>query len=538
MNGTVGLRMKNPEVLEYPGAAGTWTLSALEARDLAAAIGREERIGTSPPDIIRRVGSGIEEGTLVFRPFPGFADPRVLAFKSIIGSRDLYWVSTDEGRFILSDRFAELIPELRPHAARLTDGRAVHFLLGCNLRGDWTLVEDIRRVGHGEMVLFTPGEKEPERRRIGRFSWTPAIEDEGEALDVLERALEKVSSLILRRKNSALMFSGGADSTLLWAFLRIPALTGFIDTEPAERDVAVAVAERHGIPHGLLKLEESKFLDDFRKALADAGMPFIISNYQMLYYSKAFGREFSHLVSGELADSMWGISHITRIFDGSGGGEYARAIAESPLSPRGYGIRVNLMLPDDLALLSGIFGDETILGLLGHNLDYVLECLDPAVPLDRDFRAGHADLGSLAFILNGCWRSNYRQAGYVHGVGFSFPFESLSMVRAALSLALPRRILSKEGVRKPLIRRMLAKRLPDAVLADKSGSGLPRTRYCREGPFRGFFRDRPIPAFWPAERADLLVNPTWESSSLVMKCISLELWADMFLRKRGLGNKP
>lgn len=530
MSGLIGLRMKNPEILEYSGRAGTWALSALDAPGLESAIRREERIGTPPIDIIRRVGPGIEEGTIVFQPLPGFPDPRVLAFKSVICSRDLYWISDGKGGFILSDRLADLVGELPAHARRLTDRRAVHFLLGCNIRGDWTLLEDINRVGHGEMILFTPGEGEPERRRIQRFSWNSTVEDEEEALGVLEQALETVSLLIARRKNSALMFSGGVDSTLLWSFLRIPVLTGFVDTDPSERDAAVKAAARHGMEHGLVEFRESEFLGDLRKVVADAGMPFIISNFQMFYYSRAFGSGFSHLVSGELADSMWGISHLTRIFDGSGGGEYAAAIAESPLSPAGYGIRVNLMLPDDLGTLSRIYGEKAVLGLLGHNLDFVLECLDPAVPLDRDFRKGHADIGSLAFILNGCWRGNYRQAGYVKGVGFSFPFETLSMLRAALSVALPQRILSKEGVRKPLIRRLLARRLPRADLAGKSGSGVPRTRYCQDGPFKDFFRDHPVPAYWPAEHADLLVNPTWESSSLVMKCISLAVWQEEVLK--------
>jgi len=473
----------------------------------------------------------MEEGTILFVPSPGFPDPRILAFKSIICSRDLFWISNGKGGFVLSDRLADLLPELPARARRLTDRRAVHFLLGCNIRGDWTLLEEVHRVGHGELLLFTPGEKEPVRKRIQRFSWDSTVQDEQESLDVLENVLDRVSNLLAPVGNKAMMFSGGVDSTLVWASLnpRIPALTGFIDTDPEERDGARDAAMRLGIEHRVMPVRESGFLQAFREALKDVGQPFISSNFQMLYYLQAFRQGYAHLVSGELADSIWGISHTARLFQESKAAQYANEIASSPLSPEGYGIRVHLLLPDDLPLLSRVFGETTILGFLGENLSYALDCLDPAVPLDRDFCKGHADLGSLAFILNGSWRSNYRQAGYVHGVGLSFPFETLSMVRAALSIALPGRILSKEGQIKPLIHRMFQRKLPGAPAAAKSGSGLPRTRFCQEGPFKGFFREHPLPGFWPEEWADLLVNPTWESSSLALKCISLAMWEEEML---------
>ena len=342
----------------------------------------------------------------------------------------------------------------------------------------------------------------------------------------MEKALDKVAGILDPVKNKAMMFSGGVDSTLIWSSLRprIPALTGFMDVDPSERDTAQAVASRHGIACRLLPMQETEFLDEYRKALEDVGLPFIISNFQLLYYMKAFKSGFSHLVSGELADSIWGISHTVRIFEEGTAGTYSEAMRTSPLAPGGYGIRVHLLLPDDLPMLNRVYGEKAILDLLGHNLSYALDCLDPAVPLDRDYKKGHADLGSLAFILNGSWRSNYRQAGYVHGVGLSFPFETLSMVRAALSIALPGRILSPEGQVKPLIHRLLARKLPGAVAPGKSGSGLPRTRYCQEGPFKGFFLDHPVPGYWPGEWAELLKNPTRESSSLVLKCASLQIW--------------
>jgi hypothetical protein len=103
------------------------------------------------------------------------------------------------------------------------------------------------------------------------------------------------------------------------------------------------------------------------------------------------------------------------------------------------------------------------------------------------------------------------------------------MVRAALSIALPERILSGEGQVKPLIHRMLARKLPGAVSPRKSGSGLPRTRYCQEGPLKEYFREHPIPGFWPDEWRSLLQSPTRESSSLVLKCASLQMWEEEML---------
>jgi len=529
-------RFFNPEIVVAKTPAGTWFISAIGAKFLEKSVMEDGKHGFSPLGILEKLAPEMEEGTILFIPAPGFSDPRILAFKSVICSRDLFWVSTEEGRFVMADRFADLLPELTPASRVLPDRRAVHFLMGCNLRGDWTLLDEVHRVGHGELVLFTPGEKEPGRKRLQRFSWDSVIEDENEALEVMEKALDRVASLLGPVENKALMFSGGVDSMLLWASLKpqLPALTGFIDTDTAEGDTARAAASRHGIEHKVMQVRESEFRGEFRGAVKDVGLPFIISNFQMLYYRQGFRQGYAHLVSGELADSIWGISHTARIFKESSAGEYANAIASSPLSPEGYGIRVHLLLPDDLPLLSKVYGERAILELLGHNLSYALECLEPAVPLDSDFRKGHVDLGSLSFILNGSWRSNYRQAGYVHGVGLSFPFETLSMVRAALSIALPGRILSKESQIKPLIHRMLQRKLPGATFTAKSGSSLPRTRYCQEGPLKEFFRERPIPGFWPDEWEGLLRNPTRESSPLVLKCLSLQMWEEEVLGKKSL----
>ena len=531
----VEIRLSNPEVVSVETPAGSWFLSATGAGSLAKRVRDRSLWGLSPVEVVERLAPEMEEGTVLFVPGEGFSDPRVLAFKSVICSRDLYWARTGTGRFVVGDRFADLLPLLSGEARVLSDRRAAHYLMGCNIRGDWTLLEAVNRVGHGELLLFSPNREEPEKKRVQRFSWNSVIEDEEAAAETLEGALEKTCGHLRQLESRALMFSGGTDSTLLWSFLgpQTTALAGFVDTEPAERDAARNTAARHGIPLRLMELREEDFLEEFRGALRDAGMPFIISNFQMLYYRMGFRQGFSHLVSGELADTLWGIAHTARIFREPEKGPYARAIATSPLLPGGYGIRIHLLLPDDMGVLSHVFGWGTLLGFLQDNLSYVRACLDPAVPLDRDFRKGHADLGTLAFILNGMWRANYRQAGYVHGVGMSFPFESLSVARAALSVALPGRILSKEGVLKPAVHGLLAQRLPGAVPPGKSGSGVPRTRYCQEGPLKGFFRERPVPSFWPAEWAGALENPSWETSSVVLKCASLALWEEEVLRKAG-----
>lgn len=528
-------RISNPERRVVQTPAGFWFLSALGASGLEKSLLESARKGLLPVETLERLAPGMEEGTVLFVPNEGFPDPRVLAFKSVICSRDLYWASVGEGRFVAGDRFADIIPLLPKEARVLSPRRAEHYLMGCNIRGDWTLLEAVSRVGHGELLLFSPNGEGPEKKRVQRFSWDSVIEDETEAVEALQNALEKTCGQIRQLGSKALMFSGGTDSTLLWSFLgpETTALAGFVDTEPAERDLARETASRHGIPLRQMELREENFLEEFRGALRDAGMPFIISNFQMLYYRMGFRQGFSHLVSGELADTLWGIAHTARIFRDPEKGPYARAIATSPLLPGGYGIRIHLLLPDDMGVLSHVFGWGTLLGFLQDNLSYARACLDPAVPLDRDFRKGHADLGTLAFILNGMWRANYRQAGCVHGVGMSFPFESLSVARAALSVALPGRILSREGTLKPAVHRLLARRLPGAVPPVKSGSGVPRTRFCQEGPLKGFFRERPIPSFWPAEWAGALENPSWETSSVVLKCASLSLWEEEVLTPAG-----
>ncbi|NLI96460.1 MAG: hypothetical protein GX436_07125, partial [Synergistaceae bacterium] len=175
-------RFSNPEIVVSKMTAGTWFISATGANLLVKSVMEDGKHGLSPLGILEKLVPEMEEGTILFIPSPGFPDPRILAFKSVICSRDLFWASPGEGRFVMADRLADLVPELPPHARKLTDRRAVHFLLGCNIRGDWTLLEAIHRVGHGELLLFAPGQKEPVRKRIQRFSWDSTVQDEQESL--------------------------------------------------------------------------------------------------------------------------------------------------------------------------------------------------------------------------------------------------------------------------------------------------------------------------------------------------------------------
>ena len=163
MNGWFRLRMRNPELRESPGATGTWFLSALQAPCLARIIRSHETKGLSPVGIIERLAPEIEEGTVLFLPSPGFPDPRVLAFKSVICSRDLFWAVTEKGGIVLSDRFADLLPELPPEECRLSDRRAIHFLMGCNLRGTgpWSKPSTVSVTGR--CCFLRPGKGSPKR---------------------------------------------------------------------------------------------------------------------------------------------------------------------------------------------------------------------------------------------------------------------------------------------------------------------------------------------------------------------------------------
>ena len=138
------------------------------------------------------------------------------------------------------------------------------------------------------------------------------------------------------------------------------------------------------------------------------------------------------------------------------------------------------------ALLEGLFGKEAVAARIRERDEYVLsrvECPQRLSPLNR---------GCLASFF--CSSAPvYRQLALARNKSLYNSYAARPLVEKALSLPVPGRLF-RDGTFKPVLKGILSRHLPPfPVDEEKGGTGLPRTRFCRQGPLRGYFGENPLP---------------------------------------------
>lgn len=418
---------------------------------------------------------------------------------------ELFFSSGPGDRFVLSDSFREIL-ETRPPSSRLPSREGfIDFLLFQSSPLPETPIASIRRLGHGNLLQAgrdgSVTERPFERLSAGRPAGTFQ-----EGVEGVEEALSKALGLL--PAGTVNLLSGGVDSTLVQVLLgpghRAAAVTIDSPEFAFETENARLAASLCGVSLGEQFLEEKDYLFLLEKETPLAALPLPLPQVAMIASVFDPGAGGCAFASGFDSDSLFSLPRAKRRLVLAG---------ENPLS---FAARSFSLSPED-GLVKSLFTEEEIADRVERRQAYARSRVREPEDLPELEQGCLTSLYCSSFAV-------YRHLASERGKGLFTPFMDREVVEAALRVPLPERVF-RNGVFKPVLKNILSRRLPGFPSdREKGGSGLPRTRYCAEGPLKGYFRENPLPSLIDPDKAAPVMNPTGESSMTAYRCIAWTAW--------------
>lgn len=500
MRASLGFSLADPgkRVFETPGRQvtllGTWE------NDLPRA---ERWMGGSLPEAVRSLAPCEIDGALVIvERDAGGNVAEMAAYRGPVSTLEIFYSAMPDG-FFISDSFSETLSWVPPKDRRPEPLALLDFLLFQHAFGPQSPIRAIRRLGHGER-LEADGLGKASVSLHSRLEIPGIPTGFGQALDETERLLAGFLETV--PGGTANLFSGGVDSTLLQVLMGTghPAVTAVPDcpefafeTAAARRSASLCGAALEEIP-----VEESRYSEILRAETAAGGIPLPLLQVPVLAAAMDFAA--SGFTAGFVADSFFSLPR---------GKRQAVRDGENPslFEPGSFSVS------SEKALLEDLFGREAVAARIRERDEYILSRVNSPQwfsPLER---------GCLASFY--CSSAPvYRQLALARGKSLYTPYAARPLVQMALSLPAPGRLF-REGVFKPVLKGILSRHLPSyPVDEEKGGTGLPRTRFCRRGPLKGYFEENPLPGFPDPGRAGPILEPDWGSSMTSFRCIAWSMW--------------
>jgi asparagine synthase (glutamine-hydrolysing) len=381
---------------------------------------------------------------------------RLLLARDPFGIKPLYYVETTRGLAFASEPQALIASGLV--AARIED-KARDALLALQFTtGRDTIFAGIKRVLPGETLTIEAGRIVARRRRSALPRPVRSIEDEADALTRLDTALaDSVEVHCLADVPYGLFLSGGIDSALVLSYMAarekqpVCAFTaGFsVPGSADERDSAKILADAVGAEHHAIAFDERDFwqlLPRIASAMDDPAADYAcLPSFKL---AAEASRSVKVVLTGEGGDELF-----------AGYGRYRRAVRPWWLGGRRAWHK---------SLLAGT-------GLLRHEPSHWRDDIDAAEQAAQ--QAGLTRLGAAQAVDCAEWLPNDLLAKLdrclmAHGLEGRTPF--LDPVVAEIAMALPDRLKLQRRQGKMLLRKLLARRLPQAASdARKQGFTVP-----------------------------------------------------------------
>jgi asparagine synthetase B (glutamine-hydrolysing) len=461
-------------------------------------------MGLPPEEAIRLLAGYERDGIAVLEEKDREGNlSRLFAYRGPSSGCELYYARAEEGTFALSDSFRDVVEVLPPSQRKVSAEGFLDFLLFQYSVFPETPIDPIRRLGHGELLKADRcGNVSVEI--LARLDASFSVRDYDEGVGKIEEALCR--AIGKPPEGTVNLLSGGVDSTLVQALLGpgYGAAAAVIDTPEFAHETGNArrAASLCGIPLDEQYLEEGNYLYALERETAMAGFP--LSLPQTALISSVFDLKTRSFVSGFDADSLFSLPRSKRklVFKG--------------VKPDSFE-EEDFSVSPEKALVEGLFGREKVAERIAERKENV--------------RSRVANPHGLSSLSLGCLTSffsssfpAYRQLALARKKTLSTPFMERNLVETALGFPLPDRVFRK-GKFKPVLKDLLSRRLSDYPKdQEKGGSGLPRTRFCTEGPLKDFFRENPLPLFIDPEKADPILKPGWESSMTAYRCVAWSVW--------------
>lgn len=470
-------------------------------------------------------------------------------YKSITSKYELFYLLNSNGDLVVTDHFKNAINELEVEDRKVSSDVVIDHLIFTTLYGNETHISNIKRLGNGEVLNYNLVQNKYEIKIIEKlYSNSDNEIDYKNDMKKIDETLGKIAQETLIKDKTANMLSGGIDSTLIHTYLGsdFPSLSIGIDSPEFEFEMEYARSASALLKtdHQMIMLKEEDYLQYIEQAIDILGMP--VGVFQLPMYISLSKVKFKRFITGYFMDCLFGLPTIKKIVDiiylNKKIDQNNRAILSNQIdkdyyNPLGCALQ-NFTLTPNLKYGQKMFGEEYINSRLLERLEYVTNRVKLNT-CNKDKLTIHCEVGSMIDFLCEDVVSLWRQIQYSFGKSIYCPANYKSLVNVSLSFPVSYRYLDDNNTIKHLLKALLKKRLPEyPVNIPKGGSGLPRTRYCTEGPLKNIFEKYPVPDFINKEYRKVVTNPAWETSWLTFSVATYSIWEQRVLKNPDLSIVP
>ena len=467
-------------------------------------------------------------------------------WRGIFSGRELFFAVRRTGDVVLSDHFRNVLAAL-PRSDRMPDERILtaHYLFR-KPHGRMTYSKAITRVSHAEHLVIDPRTSEVQWSLFDQVDASPDHRSTEEYVSAIDASLKGALDRVPEVGSTALMFSGGVDSTLLMTYVpeSVRAVTFVPDTPEfgPETNYARDAASMLGIGSDEIPYAESDFLEMLETITDMAGTP-LFDDATPYFGNLIREQPYDSFVTGEGGDSAFGISlKLARISSwfrfpvvrealgaaaphvpGQLGYRMrqivpiAAGFAKSPLSPDGYA--GNARTFGDTSLFQSLVDTSLVEELKMMQLDYVTQRVklgaNPASVFQSHIEVAHW----MILFGNPCLFD--RLIAHACGKRILSPYLDGPVLAELTRVPVEERYI--RGLRaKWILKDLLARRLPPYPTNQrKKATALPYERFYRAGPLTTIWNDYDVPAIFTGAKRDELVR---EPSTSTWNAITYAIW--------------
>lgn len=540
----------NPDAETVDTDDGRWIFSGLQTETLREAV----RDAGRPKELRERLPEVAEDATAIYVE-SGRGEPRVEAYRSVTGTRDIYYLRDESGDLVVTDHFRNALAELDVDERKVSDEVVTDHLLFRAPIEPRTYATRVHALEQGGWLRWDGTNDEWQTEQVGQIEpGSPC--PPGVASASIDATLD---DLVSRGCDSetANMLSGGIDSTLLHTYLDdAPAFIMGVDSPEFAFETEYAERARRMLDtdHRKVTVGEDDFLSHLEASVDALGFP---SHYaQTVTTDAALRRDDGYrYLNGEGADALFGLTgtkglriaawlepllseqvadSLSDVAPDAVAGQYSSLARLADRLDRpvtdSESFAQHLSFFTEPSLAGEFVGESLVADRFRKQAEYVRRRITPTANGDRFAR--QAEFGHLLSFLRHNTVNQWRQLGYEHDRSFFTPFKTQSMAECALSVPAEKRYIQgatagRDLTQKYHLKSLLQNRLPEYPTRQKKGSGsLPIERYFEEGALADIFERYDAPNFVPERmRSDHVES----YGPLTWNLITFAVWRDRIL---------
>ena len=489
-------------------------------------------------DIIHYLSELSGELTLIRVHSQGKDCLSIFAFRSITSVYELFYAKTCSNDIILSDNFKNVLSILKKDEREISKEGIIDLFLFQRNYGDQTYLKNIKRLGHGESLTIDSQELSFTTKVIQKLETAQREINLEKGIDIIDDILSKYCTDIVNQSfNYINTLSGGVDSTLLQTYFRNyknHSLSVAFDTDEFQGDVdyARSASKLLNSKHTFIKLKEVNYLNELKDAIAILGQPSTdISN--SIIFNNIFIPHYDFFLTAIGADIILGLCTGKTLFEIFVEKEnQTLAGINKPVTSIEGAASTNFIIarPQEVRLIKELFGMDIVNERLKNRINYVserIECNNNHN--ERIFE--HIEFGHImGFFVNNLV-SVFRQIGHNYNKMVGSPFITKELVEVSLLFNISECYATKSSGTKPILKRLLERKVPFYFTKKpKLGGSLPRTRFCESGPLKDYFNSHNTPDFITGKFKNIVKNPTWDNSWIVLYSIIFSVWDDIIFK--------